>query len=163
MQIIRMKQKPLMTYDQWVILHAKNCMRGKIKRFKRKFRKIFVCTWNGMIDGIISITHFVSENKKKLLVITGVFVTMGIITMTVIGLYQAGESDAFSMGIRTKYGTYQNGYVKTLDDKEWEMIPPSMKEGLLENELVTITFNTNGTEEISDDTVSNIEGWGICK
>lgn len=163
MQKIHLKQKPLMTYDQWVIEHATNCMRGKVKRFKRKCRKVFVRTWNGMIDGIISFTHFVSENKDKLLVVTGIFVSMGIIAMTTIGLYHAGESDAFAMGIRTKYGTYQNGYVKTIDGKEWEVIPPSMKKGLLENELVTITFNTNGTEEISDDTVSNIEGWGICK
>lgn len=163
MEKITLKQKPLMTYDQWVIEHAKNSMRGRIKRFKRKCRKVFVRTWNGMIDEIISFTHFVSENKDRLLVITGVFVTMGIIAMIVIGLYQAGESDAFAMGIRTKYGTYQNGYVKTLDDKEWEMIPSDMKKGLMQNELVTIVFNTNGTEEIADDTVRSVEGWGICK
>ena len=43
------------------------------------------------------------------------------------------------------------------------MVPPNVENDFMENELITIVFNTKGTKDIADDLVRYVEGWGICR
>ena len=158
MQKIHLKQKPLMTYDQWVIEHAKNSMRGRIKRAKRKFKKAFIRTWNGTIDKILEITS--SKRKTRLMITTGLAI-IGLVACIGAACYISKNVNWYAMGTRSNHGTYSNGYVQALDGRVYE-VQEEMQSRFKEGEIVTLHFDTKGTHTYSDDTFT-IEGWGICE
>jgi len=148
MEKITLTQKPLLTYDQWVIEHAKRSLKGKLRRARRRFTK----SWNRMIDRIQVWLHKKSTRKNLAVSLFLVGTTVFLIGCTAV-FYQAGEADTFALGIRTTYGTYESGTVTTLDGNNWEV----ENVDLPEKAVCVVTFTTNGTENKLDDEVRNIK------
>lgn len=170
MQKITLTQKPVMTYDQWVIEHARRCLRVKIKRtirrlrrFRKGFVKTFVKTWNRSIDRIINLADKTERIcKRDLFVITGtiIFMLMGVSGVFVI-IGMAGNTDLAVMGIRVENGKYSNGYISIKEEEPW-ICPEKFRTELKDGQKVSVTFHTNYTDDVlNDDTITDVQGWKL--
>lgn len=145
----------VMTYDQWK------------KEVVRRCKKRFVRRWNKGIENIRETLHSFSLRKA---VVTA-YATTGIILGLFVSQY-AVNADMGAECVRVSNGTYYDYMaIVTSDGEEWLLDDSNPSENrymepkengiympIFENrESVRVTFDTMGTEDITDDEITNVE------
>lgn len=84
------------------------------------------------------------------------YTILGASILTVLGC--AGNADMEAHNIRVESGYYANGFFFTDDGQYWEA---EDNWRYTYNEYVNVQFDTKGTPDVSDDTITNVEEWNI--
>lgn len=110
-------------------------------------------TWNEVLK------HRHRKSKAKRLArkakaaVVGIATTVGVVAM--IGI--TGITDYDAECIRREKGTYYNGYILSTDGNVWGY----ESDDLTDNEIVDITFYTNGTDDnLTDDEIVSVNSLG---
>lgn len=108
-------------------------------------------TWDEVLRNrrIRKAKRFVRKAKP---VVAGIAATVGFIAM--IGI--TGRLDYEAECVRCDKATYYNGFLITPDGNVWGY----EAEDLTDNEIVSVTFHTNGTDDLTDDTITFVKGLG---
>lgn len=156
----------VMTYDEW-----------KVERKRRAYKK-FAKTWNNGIESVRETLHSFSIREK---VMSAVAITSVALMVTVMFPY-AAKADTDAECVRVAKGRYYDYMcVVTKDGNEWllddsdptknrYMECRGYQEGngiympIFHNgERVRVTFDTKGTEDITDDEILNVECMGLFR
>lgn len=156
----------VMTYEQWT------------KETKRRKREKFVRRWNSNIESVREALHSFSIREKVLSVVS---ITSVALMVTVVFPY-AAKADTEAECIRVAKGRYYDYMcVVTKDGNEWlldDSCPSENQymecrgfqngEGIYmpifhNGEIVRVTFDTKGTEDVTDDEITNVECRGLFR
>lgn len=160
------KVETVMTYDEWV--------KERKRRMKRKFAK----KWNRCIESVRETLHSFSIREK---VMSALAITSVALMVTVMFPY-AANADTDAECVRVAKGRYYDYMcVVTKDGNEWLLDDSNPTENrymecrgfqdgngiympIFHNEeRVRVTFDTKGTEDVTDDEITNVESMSIFR
>ena len=114
----------------------------------------YICK-KAVYKAVLKMKHRRKLHKNKF--VRGVsYVILGASILAVLGC--AGNADMEAHNIRVESGYYANGFFFTDDGQYWEA---EDKWRYTYNECVNVQFDTKGTKNIEDDTVSEVNEWNL--
>lgn len=123
----------VMTYEEWKREFITYPLKKRTRRFVRRLHKN---------------KRTIKSAVKGIAVLGAIVAAMGC----------AGNADMKAEGIRTANGYYANGYFFDYDGNCWQA---DETWHYFHNESVRLQFDTNGTEDVSDDTLAYVNEWNL--